>query len=84
MFASSSSYVTWTAMWEIVVIGLLGGAGLTAVFSAGLVALSITRRVGGGSSAGGARNIAGWVLATLCFLVVLGGVAYGISAMFTK
>ncbi|HVX21998.1 MAG TPA: hypothetical protein VHB02_11665 [Acidimicrobiales bacterium] len=81
MFASSSTYVTWTAMWEIVAIGLGAGAGLTAVFSVGLVALSITRRDGG---VGGVRSIVGWTLAVLCFLVVLGGIAYGISVMFTK
>jgi len=78
----ASSYVTWKAMWEIVVIGLVAGAGLTAVYSVGMVALSVTRRVGGG--AGGARSVVGWVLAVLCFLVVVGGVAYGISVMFTK
>lgn len=73
----ASSYVTWRAMWEILVIGLVAGAGLTAVFSFGLVFLNPAR-------GGGARTMVGWVLAAVCFLVVLGGIAYGISVMFTK
>ena len=77
MLASSTSYVTWKAMWEILVIGLVAGAGLTAVFSVGLVALNLSR-------SDGSRNMVGWALAGLCFLVVLAGIAYGISVMFTK
>jgi len=79
----ASSYVTWKAMWEILVIGLVAGAGLVAVFSVGVVALSITRRIGGPGESEG-RNVVGWALAALCFLVVLGGIAFGISVMFTK
>lgn len=36
----ASAYVDWKAMGEIVLIGLVGGAGLVGVFSVGLVALS--------------------------------------------
>jgi hypothetical protein len=79
----ASSYVDWSALWQIFVAGLLGGAGLVAVYSFGLVFVN---------SAGGlrtgqpmrARRLLELVAAAICFLIVIGGIAYGISVMLTK
>jgi hypothetical protein len=80
----AASYVDWNAMWKIVVIGLLGGAGLTAVYSIGLLALNSGGVTHPDDAQPTHRNILLIVVAVLCFLVVLGGVAYGIDTMLSK
>jgi hypothetical protein len=79
------SWINLTALWQIVVVGLLAGAGLPALFAVGLRALSIgghrTQTADGGDADGGqlgGGSPVGKVLAGLCFLVVLAAVAYGI------
>jgi hypothetical protein len=74
-------WVAWGALWKIVVVGVLAGAGLPAIFSIGLVALD--RRPGGVQPAdsddrvmGG--TVPGTILAVICFLVVLAAIGWGI------
>lgn len=69
--------------WRVLVVGLLLGAGLPAVFALGIRSLAMT---GGGSSATAGdepvdapASTIGKALATLCFLLVLVGVALGIT-----
>ncbi len=81
---ASSGYVDWASLWKIVVIGLLAGSGLVGVYSIGLVALSWTEVGGKNKAAATTRGAIGWVLAVLCFLIVVGGVAYGIDSMLAK
>jgi hypothetical protein len=75
-----NSWINVKAVWEIVVIGLLAGAGLPAVFAAGVRALGLPGRghVGGsgGQLAGASR--AGKAVAALCFTIVLAAVGYGL------
>jgi hypothetical protein len=77
-----NSWIDLHALWQILVVGLLAGAGLPALFAVGLRALSLpghgaapiaadSDRVIGGSRPGVAA-------AVLCFAVVLAGVGYGI------
>jgi hypothetical protein len=77
-----NSWIDLHALWQIVVVGLLAGAGLPALFAVGLRALSLpghdaqpigpdSDRVVGGSPIGIAA-------ATVCFAVVLAAVGYGI------
>jgi hypothetical protein len=77
-----NSWINFSALWQIVVVGLLAGAGLPALFAVGLVALNApasraapvgadSQQVVGGSSAGMA-------IAGLCFAVVLAAIGYGI------
>jgi hypothetical protein len=75
-----SKWIDYKALWEIVVVGLLAGAGLPAIFALGMRALAIPgkshvrtsdRELVGGSPAGTA-------VAALCFLIVLGAIGYGI------
>lgn len=79
----ASGYVDWSGLGQILGIGLLAGAGLVAVFSFGLVALSLSGYERGTGSAT-TRNPMMLTGALLCFLVVLGGVAYGINVMLAK
>ena len=77
-----SSYVDLHALWKIVVVGLICGAGLPAVFAAGLKALSFGSGDDGAASGGGSvtatRNPVGVVLAVVCFAVVLAAIGWGI------
>ncbi len=70
------------AIWQIVVFGLIAGAGLPAIFAIGLKALALP---GGGRPAMAADseevyggNVAGLALACLCFAVVLAGIGFGV------
>jgi hypothetical protein len=86
MLADISTYINVGALGKILLIALVAGAGLTAVFAIGVEGLS---RGGYGSEAeeghsAAARNPAGLVLAIACFLVVLAGIGYGISVALTK
>ncbi|HEY3925539.1 MAG TPA: hypothetical protein VGL75_13335 [Acidothermaceae bacterium] len=76
-----NSWINLSALWRIIVVGLLAGAGLPAIFAFGLRALAS----GSGAAAvgtdqdrvvGGSRT--GMTIAALCFAVVLAGIGYGI------
>ena len=75
-----SEWIDGTAVWEIIVFGLLAGAGLPAVFAIGIRALSMPARgrttSGDDQLVGG--NPAGMAVAALCFLIVLAAIGYGI------
>ena len=74
-----NSWINLHALWEIVVVGLLAGAGLPALFAVGLRALSLP---GGGRTADQDRivggSVPGMIAAGLCFAVVLAGLGWGI------
>jgi len=83
-----NSWVDLHALWQIVVVGLIAGAGLPALFAVGLRALSLTGTGGSGSagsldgSSDSERIVGGSVLgiaaAACCFAVVLAGIGWGI------
>ncbi len=86
MLADISTYINAGALGKILLIGLIAGAGLTAIYSFGVEALS---RGGYGSEAeeghsASTRNPLSLVVAVVCFLAVVGGVAYGVSVALTK
>ena len=82
-----NDWINLHALWQIVVVGLLAGAGLPALFAVGLRALSLP---GGGGTAtattAGAGDddrvvggsTLGLAIAVLCFAVVLAAVGWGI------
>lgn len=64
--------------WRVLAAGLLLGAGLPAVFALGIRSLAWS--TGGEAEVdGGSPHPVGRALATLCFAVVLAGVALGIT-----
>jgi len=80
-----NSWINLHALWEIVVVGLLAGAGLPALFAVGLRALSLPGsrgQAGNGGQVGEERivggSVPGMVAAGLCFAVVLAGLGWGI------
>jgi hypothetical protein len=83
-----NSWIDLHALWKIVVIGLLAGAGLPALFAVGLRALSAgphpvavagvdNDRVYGGS-------VLGLLVAVLCFAVVLAAIGLGIYSIVSS
>lgn len=85
-----NGWINLNALWKIVVVGLLAGAGLPAVFAIGLWATNLGRKAAtvaaGTASADGAaedRRIhgggsVGLVVGAACFSVFLAGIATGI------
>jgi hypothetical protein len=75
-----NNWINLGAVWQIVVVGLLAGAGLPAIFAIGIRALGAPGKghvtaaedeLVGGSPAGIA-------LAVVCFAIVATGIGYGI------
>jgi hypothetical protein len=86
-----NSWVNLTALWQIVVVGLIAGAGLPALFAAGLLALNMSggaRAKTAGADASGdgdaivGGSVLGMVLAAICFLIVLAAIGWGIYAIY--
>ena len=80
------SWINLDAIWKIVVFGLLAGAGLPALFSIGLLALSRgpkTTTAGADSDVVVGGNPAGIVAAAFCFLVVLAAVGWAVYEVYT-
>jgi len=77
----NNSWVDLHALWKIVVVGMICGAGLPALFAIGLRALSLPRS---GQPAGPTDdriiggNPVGLAAATVCFAVVLAAIGWGI------
>lgn len=78
----NNTWVDLHALWKIIVVGLICGAGLPALFAIGLRALSIPRSGQPATAAGEDRiiggNPAGMAAATVCFAVVLAAIGWGI------
>ena len=86
------SWINLSALWKIVVFGLIAGAGLPALFAGGLYALSLgpnraraaTAGADGGDSdvlVGG--SIIGMALAALAFLIVLAAIGWSVYEIYT-
>lgn len=79
-----NSWINLTALWKIVVVGLLAGAGLPALFAVGLRALSSARTAGSEQTQGGQSsriNPVGVTAAAVCFAVVLAAIGWGIYSI---
>ena len=86
VLADSSSYVDWTSMWKILLISVGAGAGLVAVYSLGLLALSASGYLRSGDESGPAarHNAVALAAGALCLAIVAAGAVYGIHVIFTK
>jgi hypothetical protein len=84
-----NSWINLTALWEIVVVGLLAGAGLPALFAVGLRALNMPGRGAQAATVSGpdpaaesghvyGGNAAGLVIAAVCFAIILAAIGWGI------
>lgn len=77
-----NSWVDLHALWQIVVLGLIAGAGLPALFAVGLRALSLPGNGAPAANVNSAQRVGGSptgiAVAVLCFAVVLAAVGWGI------
>jgi hypothetical protein len=76
-----SEWIDLSALWKIIIISLLCGAGLPAVFAVGLKVLDFgdSRRTDDpGSTIVATRNPVLLAIAGLCFAVVLAAIGWGI------
>ena len=88
--ATSTSWVNLDALWKIIVLGLICGAGLPAVFAIGLRLLSLP--AGGTGTVPASEdndriyfgNVGGAIGATVCFAIVLAAIALGIYWIVTS
>jgi hypothetical protein len=79
------SWINLTAIWKIVVFGLLLGAGLPSLFAVGLFSLSRgpkTQTAGADSDVLVGGNPVGLVIAVFCFLVILAALGWGIYEVY--
>ena len=84
------SWINLTALWKIVVFGLIAGAGLPALFAGGLYSLSLgPRRAQAAGADGGTDSdvliggsVVGMVLAAIAFLVILAAIGWGIYEVY--
>ncbi len=84
------SWINLTALWKILVFGLIAGAGLPALFAGGLYSLSLGPRTvhagADGSTADSEALVGGSVLgmigAAIAFLIVLAAIGWGIYEVY--
>jgi hypothetical protein len=79
------SWINLSALWKILVFGLVAGAGLPALFAVGLYSLSKgpkTQTAGADSDVVIGGNPAGVLVAAICFLVVLAAIGWGIYEVY--
>jgi hypothetical protein len=87
------SWINLTALWKILVFGLIAGAGLPALFAGGLYSLSLgprTHRVATAGADGGSGDsdvlvggsVIGMIVAAICFLIVLAAIGWGIYEVY--
>jgi hypothetical protein len=84
------SWINLTALWKIVVFGLIAGAGLPALFAGGLYSLSLgPKRARTAGADGGADSdvlvggsVIGMVLAAIAFLIILAAVGWSIYEIY--
>ena len=79
------SWINLSAIWKIVVFGLVAGAGLPALFAVGLFSLSKGPRAqtaGADSDVLVGGSLAGMLIAAVCFLVVLAAIGWGIYEVY--
>jgi hypothetical protein len=66
------------ALWKVLLAGLVGGAGLVALYALGLVGMAAFTA---GDRVFRGRSLAGLALAVTCFAVVLAGVALALYVL---
>jgi hypothetical protein len=83
-------WINLSALWKIVVFGLIAGAGLPAIFALGLYSLSRGPKTARLATAGAdsdsdvlnGGNMIGMIIAALLFLVVLAAIGWGVYEVY--
>jgi hypothetical protein len=78
-------WINLSAIWKIVVFGLIAGAGLPTLFAIGMLALSRgpkARTANADSDVIVGGSPVGIATAAVCFLIVLAAIAWGIYKVY--
>jgi hypothetical protein len=83
-------WINLTALWKIIVFGLIAGAGLPAIFAGGLYALSQGPRTRVANADGTTTDsdalvggsVIGIALAAVAFLIVLAAIGWGVYEVY--
>ncbi|WP_395298351.1 hypothetical protein ACF9IK_36495 [Kitasatospora hibisci] len=73
-----NSWINLDALWRILVVGLLTGAGLPALFAIGVRALNPPAAAETAAAGRPSVGPLGYTVAGLCFAVVLAAIGWGI------
>jgi hypothetical protein len=80
------SWINLSAIWKILVFGLIAGAGLPALFAIGMRALALpgsrVQTAGPDSDQLVGGNVLGTIVAAICFLIVLAAIGWGIYEIY--
>lgn len=77
-----SGIIEWGALGQVVLVGLLVGAGVPALFALGLRLLTLPVRAGAGADGaapGLARRLGGYLCLALCVGAIATGLAFLVS-----
>ena len=80
------SWINLSAIWKILVFGMIAGAGLPALFAVGMRALALpgsrVQTAGADSDHLVGGNVLGMVVAAICFLIILAALGWGIYEIY--
>lgn len=80
-------WINLPALWKIVALGLIAGAGLPTLFALGLLSLSRGPRLRAAGADGDpdalvGGSVAGMAGAAICFLIVLAAIGWGVYQIY--
>jgi hypothetical protein len=84
MLILGTEIVNWSAIWKIVVVALVGGAGIVVVYGFLLLGLKFATTDGSGGTHSEGSKVVGYALAAICAILVVGVIVLGIYAMTQK
>ncbi|MEU6973645.1 hypothetical protein AB0A71_39180 [Kitasatospora aureofaciens] len=76
-----NSWINLGALWKIIAVGVLVGAGLPALFAIGVRALNPPARTDSAATTPPAAGPIGYLVAAVCFAVVLAAIGWGVSVI---
>ena len=80
------SWINLSAIWKILVFGMIAGAGLPALFAVGMRALALpgsrVQTAGADSDHLVGGNVLGIIVAAICFLIILAALGWGIYEIY--
>jgi hypothetical protein len=80
------SWINLSAIWKILVFGMIAGAGLPALFAFGMRALALpgsrVQTAGADSDHLVGGHVLGMIVAAICFLIILAALGWGIYEIY--
>jgi hypothetical protein len=84
MLVLGDALVNWSAIWKIVLVALIGGAGIVIVYGFLLLGLKYATADGSGGTHSEGSRVLAYALVAICAILVVGAIVLGIYAMTQK